>query len=117
MMKPRMTWIVGALVALSLVAAPAASATSKTGRIPAAKRYQVTQIINRDVALLPVRVSQARVSRHAILVTIDEGRQFLLPDGDGQRQFLLPDGDGQRRVVLPDGDGERQVLVPDADGQ
>src|SRR6266850_4051945 len=115
MKKPRMTWIVGALVALSLAAAPAASAASKTGHIVAAKRYQVTQITDGDVVLLPVHVSQARASRHEIPVTIDESRQFLLPDGDGQRQFLLPDGDGQRQFLLPDGDGHRQFLLPDGD--
>ena len=114
MKTPRMTWILGALVSLSLIAAPSANAAK--GRIVAAKRYQATQITNRDVVLLPVHVSQARMPRHTIAVTIDEGRQFLVPDGDGSRQFVLPDGDGSRQFVLPDGDGSRQFVLPDGDG-
>src|SRR2546430_4376853 len=114
MKKPRMTWILGALVSLSLIAAPSAYAAK--GRVVAAKRYQATQMTNRDVVLLPVHVSQARMPRHTIAVTVDEGRQFLVPDADGQRQFLVPDADGQRQVLVPDADRQRQVLVPDADG-
>ncbi len=116
MKKPRMTWMLGALLSLLLIAAPA-NAAKKSGRVVAAKRYQATQITNGDVVLLPVHVSQPRASRHGITVTIDDSRQFLLPDGDGSRQFVLPDADGSRQFLLPDGDGQRQFLVPDADGQ
>src|SRR5438045_9626139 len=98
MKKPRMTWILGALVSLSLIAAPSANAAK--GRIVAAKRYQATQMINRDVVLLPVHVSQARMPHHTIAVTVHEVRLYMVADADRQSEFVVPDVDFQPDFIL-----------------
>jgi hypothetical protein len=68
MNKSRMTWMLGTILSLSLVAAPAANAKKLGAGIVPAKRYQVTQITDKDVAVRPLMNSQARVGRVALRI-------------------------------------------------
>src|SRR5437867_3537270 len=106
------------------------------GTIGAAKRYQATQITDKDVVLQDpqiVALLQSDLFHKVIatpefkklsqteefwqlVTTADFKRTFLLPDADGGRQTTLPDADGGRQVTRPDADGGRQTTLPDADG-
>src|SRR5258705_12972901 len=105
------------------------------GTIGAAKRYQATQITDRDVVLQDPQVQALLQSDlfHKVIATpefkkLSQSNEFWqlvttsdfqriikLPDADGGRQVKLPDADGGRQVKLPDADGGRQVKLPDAD--
>ena len=107
-MKPfRFISVFAAMVAVSLIAAPGASAAKKSGAV-AAKRYHATQIVDRDVVLRGApRGGQA-------------GRLIVLPTADNERQVLVPNPDGRRQARIPNpenGDNGRQVLTPNPDGQ
>jgi len=106
------------------------------GTIGAAKRYQATQITDKDVVLQDpqiVALLQSDLFHKVIatpefrklsqsdefwqLVTTSDFRKIiLLPDADGGRRIKLPDADGGRQIKLPDADGGRQIKLPDADG-
>src|SRR5438094_925847 len=84
------------------------------GTIGAAKRYQATQITDKDVVLQDPQIADG--GQHELLHDADAGRQIKLPDADGERQIKLPAADGGRQIKLPDADGGRQIKLPDADG-
>ena len=95
------------------------------GTIGAAKRYQATQITDRDVVLADPQVQALLQSDlfHKVIATpefkkLSQSEEFwkLVTTSDFQRIIHLPDADGGRQVKLPDADGGRQVKLPDADG-
>ncbi len=115
----RITWILGTVLSVSLVAAPAAHAAKKsTGpRIHAAKQYRTIQITERDVVVMRSPVSAASAKRTLPAPGFDTGRRVLLPNPDGQRQFVIPNPDAQRQFVIPNPDAQRQFVIPNPDAQ
>ena len=95
------------------------------GTIGAAKRYNATQITDKDVVLQDPQVQALLQSDlfHKVIATpefrkLAQTDQFwhLVTTADFQKLVVLPDADGRSRVVVPDADGRSRVVLPDADG-
>src|SRR2546425_9576590 len=106
------------------------------GTIGAAKRYQATQITDKDVVLQDPQIQALLQSDlfHKVIATpefkklsqsdefwqlvttADFRRIIVIPNPDVDRQTTLPNPDAGRQTTLPDADGGRQVKLPDADG-
>ena len=84
------------------------------GTIGAAKRYQATQITDKDVVLADPQVQALLQSDlfHKVIAT----PEFQKLSQSQEFWHLVTTADFQRMVVLPDADGGRQVKLPDADG-
>src|SRR2546426_12821448 len=85
------------------------------GTIGAAKRYNATQITDKDVVLQDPQVQALLQSDlfHKVIAT-PEFRKLAQTD---QFWHLVTTADFQKLVVLPDADGRSRVVLPDADGR
>ena len=95
------------------------------GTIGGAKRYQATQITDKDVVLADPQVQALLQSDlfHKVIATpefkkLSQNQEFwqLLTTADFQKMVVLPVPTAERQGTLPVPTAERQVTVPKGDG-
>lgn len=126
MTQTRIAWLLGTILTLSVVASTPALATKKDIGVPAAQRYKVTQIADRDVVLAgapgrmvgrSIRLALPENGRVVVVPNPDAQRRFVVPNPAVERRFVIPNPDAQRRFVIPNPDTQRRFVMPNPDGQ